>query len=85
MLCRPGIVAAQNGRLDRFQVKAQLAQASADIQDGRILASMALDRQAAALRNAIAQPLVRARDLLTKDIREHDEQLDGDSRCAQCK
>lgn len=38
--------------------------------------SMALEKQTAALREAITTPLLKAKDLLVKDIREHDELLD---------
>lgn len=38
--------------------------------------SMALEKQTAALREAITAPLLKAKDLLVKDIREHDELLD---------
>lgn len=38
--------------------------------------SMALDKQTAALKDALTAPLLKAKDLLVKDIREHDELLD---------
>lgn len=38
--------------------------------------SMALEKQTAALKDAITAPLLKAKDLLVKDIREHDELLD---------
>lgn len=41
-----------------------------------LLQSMALDKQMAALKDAITAPLLKAKDLLVKDIREHDELLD---------
>lgn len=41
-----------------------------------LLQSMAIDKQAAALREAITAPLIKAKDLLVKDIREHDEMMD---------
>uniref|UniRef100_A0A383VT30 Uncharacterized protein n=1 Tax=Tetradesmus obliquus TaxID=3088 RepID=A0A383VT30_TETOB len=42
---------------------------------------MCLDR--VALREAITGPLVRARELALKDIREHDELLDGSHHCSR--
>uniref|UniRef100_A0A383VTF4 Chloride channel protein n=1 Tax=Tetradesmus obliquus TaxID=3088 RepID=A0A383VTF4_TETOB len=77
MVTRGDIVEVQNHKLDRFHVKEQLAQAASDIQGGRIIQSMMIEKQAAALREAITGPLVRARELAMKDIREHDELLDG--------
>jgi hypothetical protein len=41
-----------------------------------LLQSMALEKQTAALKDAITAPLLKAKDLLVKDIREHDELLD---------
>lgn len=41
-----------------------------------LLQSMAIDKQTAALKEAITGPLLKAKDLLVKDIREHDELLD---------
>lgn len=43
--------------------------------------SMALDKQTAALKEAITAPLLKAKDLLVKDIRDHDELLD-EPECA---
>lgn len=37
---------------------------------------MAIDKQTAALREAITAPLLKARELLVKDIRDPDELLD---------
>jgi hypothetical protein len=37
---------------------------------------MAIDKQTAALKEAITAPLLKAKDLLVKDIRDHDEALD---------
>jgi hypothetical protein len=76
LYCRAAIVAVQNERLDRFHVKDSMHQASQDIQGGRILQSMAIDKQTAALKEAITAPLLKAKDLLVKDIRQHDELLD---------
>eukprot|EP00878_Enallax_costatus_P026066 GHUV01027943.1.p1 GENE.GHUV01027943.1~~GHUV01027943.1.p1 ORF type:complete len:116 (-),score=23.75 GHUV01027943.1:610-957(-) len=39
---------------------------------------MMIDKQTAALRKAIAAPFMKARDLLVKDIHEHDEFMDGE-------
>jgi hypothetical protein len=41
-----------------------------------LLQSMAIDKQTAALKEAITAPLLKAKDLLVKDIRDHDELLD---------
>lgn len=76
--CRRDIVGVQSHQLDKFHVKENLQQASKDIQNGRILQSMMIDKQTAALRNAIAAPFAKARDLLVKDIHEHDEFIDGE-------
>jgi chloride channel 7 len=76
-VCRGDIVEVQNNKLDRFHVKEHLQQAASDIRDGRILQSMMIEKQTAALRQAITAPLVKARELVMKDIREHDELMDG--------
>jgi len=73
----PDLCAVQNTKLDRFHVKQAMAQASEDLRAGRVIASMALERQAAALKDAVAGPLRRAADLLKKDIREADEDADA--------
>lgn len=57
-------MAVQNSQLDRFHVKQALEQAAADIRDGKLLKSMALEQQTAALRDALAVPLLKAKDLL---------------------
>lgn len=49
------VCAVQNTRLDAFHVKAAMAQAEADIQAGRLLASMAIEKQTAALRDAMVR------------------------------
>jgi hypothetical protein len=41
-----------------------------------LVQSMAIDKQTAALKEAITAPLLKAKDLLVKDIRAHDELLD---------
>jgi hypothetical protein len=74
---RGDIVEVQNHKLDRFHVKEHLQQSARDIRDGRILQSMMIEKQTAALRQAITGPLVKARELVMKDIREHDELMDG--------
>lgn len=76
--CRTDIVAVQSQQLDSLHVKQNLQQASKDIEQGKILQSMMIDKHTAALRNAIAAPLLKARELLVKDIHEHDELLDGE-------
>jgi hypothetical protein len=43
---------------------------------------MAIDKQAAALREAIAAPLLRAKDLLVKDVRGAEHELDGEGEDA---
>ncbi|KIY92721.1 hypothetical protein MNEG_15242 [Monoraphidium neglectum] len=37
---------------------------------------MQVEKQTAALRDAISRPLMRAADLLKKDIHDHDDELD---------
>eukprot|EP00878_Enallax_costatus_P010897 GHUV01011381.1.p1 GENE.GHUV01011381.1~~GHUV01011381.1.p1 ORF type:complete len:670 (+),score=126.18 GHUV01011381.1:946-2955(+) len=78
MVSRVDIVGVQSHQLDKFHVKENLQQASKDIEGGRIIQSMMIDKQTAALRKAIAAPFMKARDLLVKDIHEHDEFMDGE-------
>lgn len=75
--CRADIVNVQNTRLDRFHVKEHMQRANEDIQSGRIIQSMQIEKQTAALREAIRAPLMKAKDLLVKDIHEHDDMMDG--------
>jgi hypothetical protein len=63
---RAGIAAVQAARLDRFHVRQAMAQAAEDLAAGRVLASMALDKQAAALLDAVAAPLRRAASILLR-------------------
>lgn len=75
----------QSQQLDGFRVKENLQQASKDIEAGKIIQSMMIDKQAAALRNAITAPLLKARELLAKNIHEHDELLDGEKEWVYLK
>eukprot|EP00879_Flechtneria_rotunda_P030328 GHRR01032951.1.p1 GENE.GHRR01032951.1~~GHRR01032951.1.p1 ORF type:complete len:322 (+),score=104.07 GHRR01032951.1:936-1901(+) len=76
MVSRNDIVNVQNTQLDRFHVKEHMQQVAQDIDRGRILQSMHIEKQTAALVNAIKAPLIKTKDLLVKDIREHDELID---------
>ncbi|GBF95490.1 chloride channel CLC-c [Raphidocelis subcapitata] len=67
MVTRAGVVAVQASRLDRFHVRDALARADEDIRAGRLIASMALPQQTAALRDAVVAPLARAAGLLRRD------------------
>jgi hypothetical protein len=71
-------VAVQASRLDRFHVRDALARADEDIRAGRLIASMALPQQTAALRDAVVAPLARAADLLRRDGGAGGEGSDGD-------
>lgn len=57
VVTRASLCAAQAARLDRFGVRQAMARAAEDIAAGRIVASMAIDRQAAALRDAVVREI----------------------------
>ncbi len=59
-------------------------QAAQDIEEGKILRSMHIEKQTAALRAAVLSPLLRAQELLKKDINEADEELDDPFRWGSC-
>jgi len=66
-------VDVQNRQLDRFHVKQHMEQAAQDIQNNQIIKSMNIEKQTAMLKDAITAPLIKAKDLLVKDIRDKDE------------
>lgn len=67
------MVNVQNKQLDSFHVKQQMEQAAKDIEAGRILQSMYIEKQTQALRAAMLKPLIQARDLLTNQPLEPEE------------
>ena len=76
---RQDICNIQNKTLDKFHIKQHLEQAAKDIEAGRILQSMYIEKQTEALRQAMLRPLMQAKDLLRQGPTEGEE-LDAHDR-----
>lgn len=82
MVTREGIVAVQNQRLDKFHVKQHIEEAQHDLEKGNLegfIKSMQIEKQTGALREALTKPLLQAKDLITKDINDHDPDDEDDT------